>query len=280
MQIELAGGVDGLKQMLSYGDARVRYHAARGLIYLGCMDVGGVYLFKRVPGDEKLDVLFSDSTGEEHLYVKGARIEKIVEIITHNPSLLWGGLNLPPWSGRTKKHSWYKTSSPGNNRHMATDDQIVDFLLTTYKSYVHSSILMRLLLHRFHDPWFGKYFDGDPSTGQMQDYSPLPSELSDVILPLRQAGGPYLPCSENLEDLIQSLVERASKKGHLDRFQANHCHHAILYEQCQKAVVSGSLPCSVEDSIYLSSLQLYIEDLLPTEVRGKPRFFTSSSREK
>ena len=29
---------------------RVRYHAARGLIYLGFMDVGGVYLFKRVPG--------------------------------------------------------------------------------------------------------------------------------------------------------------------------------------------------------------------------------------
>ena len=27
---------------------------------------------------------------------------------------------------------------------------------------------------RFHDPWFGKYFDGDPSTGQMQEYSPLP----------------------------------------------------------------------------------------------------------
>ena len=30
------------------------------------------------------------------------------------------------------------------------------------------------LICRFHDPWFGKYFDGDPSTGQMQDYSPLP----------------------------------------------------------------------------------------------------------
>ena len=28
----------------------MRYHAARGLIYLGCLDVGGVYLFKRVPG--------------------------------------------------------------------------------------------------------------------------------------------------------------------------------------------------------------------------------------
>ena len=30
------------------------------------------------------------------------------------------------------------------------------------------------LTSRFHDPWFGKYFDGDPSTGQMQDNSPLP----------------------------------------------------------------------------------------------------------
>ena len=28
----------------------MRYHAARGLIYLGYLDVGGVYLFKRVPG--------------------------------------------------------------------------------------------------------------------------------------------------------------------------------------------------------------------------------------
>ena len=32
----------------------------------------------------------------------------------------------------------------------------------------------QLLFCRFHDPWFGKYFDGDPSTGQMQEYSPLP----------------------------------------------------------------------------------------------------------
>jgi len=31
-----------------------------------------------------------------------------------------------------------------------------------------------IVVCRFHDPWFGKYFDGDPSTGQMQDYSPLP----------------------------------------------------------------------------------------------------------
>lgn len=79
--------------------------------------------------------------------LRGARIEKIVEIITNNPSLLWGGLRLPPWSGRSKKHSWYKSNS-SNNKQMVTEDQIVDFLLTTYKSFVHSTILMRLLLHR------------------------------------------------------------------------------------------------------------------------------------
>lgn len=78
---------------------------------------------------------------------RGATVEKIVEIVTHNPSLLWGGLTLPQWSGRSKKHSWYKSSSSGN-KHMPSDDQIVDFLLTTYKSYVHPSIFMRLLLHR------------------------------------------------------------------------------------------------------------------------------------
>ena len=27
---------------------------------------------------------------------------------------------------------------------------------------------------RFHDPWFDKYFDGDPSTGQMEQFGPLP----------------------------------------------------------------------------------------------------------
>ena len=82
------------------------------------------------------------------LIYRGASIEKIVEIITNNPTLLWGGLSLPPWSGRSKKLSWYKTTSP-NDKRMATEDQIVDFLLTTYRSFVHATILMRLLLHRW-----------------------------------------------------------------------------------------------------------------------------------
>lgn len=98
-------------------------------------------LSSRLECSASFDLIFSQ------IFYRGARIEKIVEIITHNPSLLWGGLTLPPWSGRTKKHSWYKTSSPGHKQ-MATDDQIVDFVLTTYKSYVHPSIFMRLLLHR------------------------------------------------------------------------------------------------------------------------------------
>ena len=39
----------------------MRYHAARGLIYLGCLDVGGVYLFKRVPGTLEYKALESSS---------------------------------------------------------------------------------------------------------------------------------------------------------------------------------------------------------------------------
>ena len=55
-----------------------------------------------------------------------------------------------------------------------------------------------------------------------------------------------LPFSKYLVNLFRQVIgppsfsllsqscysqERASKKGHLDRFLANHCHHAILYEQ-------------------------------------------------
>ena len=60
------------------------------------------------------------------LIYRGASIEKIVEIITNNPTLLWGGLSLPPWSGRSKKLSWYKTTSP-NDKRMATEDRSSTF---------------------------------------------------------------------------------------------------------------------------------------------------------
>ena len=38
--------------------------------------------------------------------------------------------------------------------------------------------------------------------------------------------------------LCSALQERASKKAHLDRFQVNHCHHAILYEQVSTRIIS------------------------------------------
>ena len=49
----------------------MRYHAARGLIYLGCLDVGGVYLFKRVPGTKAFSIktLCSVSTPQVPLMI-------------------------------------------------------------------------------------------------------------------------------------------------------------------------------------------------------------------
>ena len=44
----------------------MRYHAARGLIYLGCMDVGGIYLFKRVPGKNEAEFLIKKTV--ENIY--------------------------------------------------------------------------------------------------------------------------------------------------------------------------------------------------------------------
>ena len=45
-----------------------------------------------------------------------------------------------------------------------------------YSSWPFCCHCLRLFssLYRFHNPWFDKYFDGDPATGQMEQYSPLP----------------------------------------------------------------------------------------------------------
>ena len=45
---------------------------------------------------------------------------------------------------------------------------------------------------------------------------------------------PRVTCTFWYLTTIFWLQERASKKHHLDPFQANHCHHAILYEQVKK----------------------------------------------
>ncbi|KAK3697424.1 hypothetical protein QZH41_019237, partial [Actinostola sp. cb2023] len=329
IQMKSSGVMEALTHLLNHIDPRITYHAARGLVYLGHLEVSGIYLFKHITGDEKIDVIFGDTTGSEHLYVKGATVEKIVEIATNNPSILWGGARLPPSSPKGPKTQQDKkpnTRTNGTNNKKASDYQIVDFLLTMYSGYVHPIILMRLLIHslflegRFFEWSQGlreisfamncliKYFDGDPSTGQIEEYAPLPvvhihlmrlwktwldkypdhfihnptiaTELSYLFVPMRRAGGPYLPCAESLEALLHGLANHMPRMRKDDSLQENHCHHSILYEQCQKAIVGGGQPCQVDDAIYLSALQLYIEDLSPVESRSRQWFFQGSSPDK
>ncbi|XP_032222674.2 uncharacterized protein LOC5521422 isoform X1 [Nematostella vectensis] len=305
LQIETSGAVEAFKRLLLHHEKRISYHAARGLVYLGGVDVGDVYLFNQISGDDKLDVIFADindaeGTGTGALFVRGATVEKIVEIVTKNPSILWGGTRLSS-SPKGYRASERKVNGNGSpfGKQLVTEDQIMDFILTMQKSFVHGVILMRLLIHRFRNPFFKKYFDGDPSTGQIQQNDPLPvvhiqlmrlwkmwlerypeafvenpliaNELSTLLLPMRRAGGPYLPCAESLEHYLTSIVDMNPVKRTLESSHENHCHHSILYEQCQKAVVGGGLPCHVEDAIYLSALQLYIEDMSPpsAETRGR-----------
>ena len=70
---------------------------------------------------------------------RGATIEKCVELLTSEPSKLWGGFSLVVGpSGRD-------ASGPSLN---ASKDQVLQFFLTTFKSFVHPLIFIRLLLHR------------------------------------------------------------------------------------------------------------------------------------
>ena len=61
-----------------------------------------------------------------------------MELLTNDLSKLWGGFSLVVGPHPSKE---------GPAPH-ASKDQVLQFFLTTYKSFVHPLILMRLLLHR------------------------------------------------------------------------------------------------------------------------------------
>ena len=67
-----------------------------------------------------------------HLHHRGITLEMSVDLITSNPRSLWGGINL-------------RETSSG---HHLSREKTVEFFLTTYRSFVHPLIFMRLLLHR------------------------------------------------------------------------------------------------------------------------------------
>lgn len=75
--------------------------------------------------------------------LRGATIEKCAEMLTGNVSLLWGGFSLTigPLSPSSDK------ITP-----KATKEQIINFFLTMYKSFIHPLVFVRLLRHRLAHP--------------------------------------------------------------------------------------------------------------------------------
>ena len=82
--------------------------------------------------------------------LRGATIENCVEMLTGKLSLLWGGFSLTigPLPPSTEK------ITP-----KATKEQIINFFLTMYKSFVHPLVFVRLLRHRLAHPDPENLFD-------------------------------------------------------------------------------------------------------------------------
>lgn len=81
---------------------------------------------------------------------RGATFEKCVEFLTESISHLWGGFSLKIGPQTTSNDPLSKK---------ATKQQIVQFFLTCYQSFMHPLILIRLLLHRLATPCSQNPFD-------------------------------------------------------------------------------------------------------------------------
>ena len=205
LQLQVENTEEGLYKLLEHADSRVQYQAARGLVYLGYQDVNGRYIYNYIPAvaHSSSTVVYMEEEGRSH--IRGTTVENLVLTLTQTKGiyLLWGGAhNLPPSpvqrkSSRHHHHHHHSTSlgkvSSSAKTSVPSENQIVNFILSTYQTFVHPIIFMRLLLHRFREPAAYERFappklmdDGEsdddtgcggvagPGSGPMEHYAPLP----------------------------------------------------------------------------------------------------------
>ena len=285
------GNIDkGLQKLLNHDNPRIQYQAARGLVYMGHSDPGGLYIYNYIPEEEVgSTVIFMEDDGKT--FIRGTSVENLVLTLTKTKDifLLWGGSEVSPSASNQKKANSRHQANKSRLRGVPTEYQIMNFVLSTFQTFVHPVIFMRLLLHRFREPDAYNIFRclHDDDAPHMEHYAPLPviharlmrvwiawlenypedfvnfptvkKELSELISPMRCIDGPYAPCANRLEIMLSRTVE-ANVHSNVYRFESE-SHHNILYEQCYKSITSGKIPCSDEDFVYLAGLQLYIEDL-------------------
>jgi len=290
LQLKVENVEEGLFKLLRHNKMKVQYQAARGLVYLGHLDVNGKYIYNYITcGECGSNAVYMEEEGRSH--IRGTTVEHLILTLTTTKDiyLLWGGAhNLPPSPNQRKNNSRHP-SSKSRSKFVPSENQIVNFILSIYQTFVHPIIFMRLLLHRFREPTAYSAFTSieEDIHAPMEHYAPLPivharlmrvwigwlenhaddfvtfpvlrDELSVLIGPMRSIDGPYTPCANKIDQLLMKSAERSSDIN-VYNFESE-SHHNILYERCYKAIKEGKLPCSEDDYVYLAALQMYIEDI-------------------
>lgn len=145
-----------------------------------------------------------------------------MELLTGDPTKLWGGFSLVVGTNSSHKNP------PGPILH-ASKDQVLQFFLTTFKSFVHPLVLIRLLLHRLSCEDSLNLFDWSKNVGSTSssihlisvpatqisvlnligrwlelypddfaEYPCLKEELEKIVSRLKLVRGPYIPHTHRL----------------------------------------------------------------------------------
>ncbi|XP_047134690.1 uncharacterized protein LOC100197014 isoform X1 [Hydra vulgaris] len=273
-QMEAENVVKYLYKLLEHPNTKIKYQAGRALVYLGHLDLANTNIYEYVPEEDSCLASIQEED-DGHLYLRGTSVENLVLSLTTNIEMLWGGISCP-------------TRNKTRIQSIPNENQIINFVIKMYQTFVHPVILMRLLLHRFREPKaYAAFISYNNTSTTIEYYAPLPTiharlvrfwiawlevgledfktypiirnELCEVVSSMKAIGGPYAPCADYLGKLLSKSHEELCSKNVYRSPPVN--HHNDLYEQCYKAIFDGSLPCSETDLVYLGGLQLYIEDL-------------------
>ena len=176
-------------------------------------------------------------------------------MLTYKQSLLWGGFSL----------AIGPLSSAAEKINKASNEQIINFFLTMYKSFIHPLVFVRLLRHRLAVPGSESVFDWsvDMSSNSpdikatpmpvippeqlnvfkligcwMESYPEdfvkyplLQTEVEHVISRLRCVRGVYLPHTHRLKSLLQDVNRPQSESAVTDIVEEKRePHHENLYK--------------------------------------------------
>lgn len=304
-----------LKSLESFDAPKARYHAVRALVYLGHHEFPGLYLFSLLEACEDNTIYGDNFTeGEAHGIVRGITLERIVYMISSQKNNSWTGLALCPEPTQINKSPSKFASS--DKAQSAPDNKIIDFILSTCRSFVEPPVLLRLLLHRFRDAKTIELFESGRKRARrsramieppiLEPYAPLPNhqmyimrflelwmekygqdyrdypdmrkEIKVLLKPMRRVGGPYSPCSAKLQQLCHEVKKRRS--GAIDP-EATYGRfseplHDELYTRCRKDVTSGDLPISPEQAVIFAGIQCYIDDICSSPSQGRHKVSGSS----